>query len=70
MYHTTTKMSPFEDLYGYPPPTMKEYVIKNFNVSIVKDYLATFDEVIRILKSHLEQARNHMKKQPHAKRTV
>ena len=67
MYHTTTKMSPFEALFGYPPPTAKEYVINNFKFLAVKDYLATFDEVIRILKSHLEQERNQMKKQADTK---
>ena len=62
-------MSPFEDLYGYPPPMTKEYVINSFKVSTVKDYLATSDEVIHVLKSHLEQARNHTKQQGDTKRT-
>jgi hypothetical protein len=35
----------------------------------VKDYLATFDEVLRTLKSHLEQARNRMKQQVDKRRT-
>jgi hypothetical protein len=56
-YHTSTKMSPFEALYGYPPPSIKEYVI-NSKVPAVKDYLATSNEILRTLKSHLEQARN------------
>ena len=34
MYHTSTKMSPFQALYGYPPPTTREYVINNFKVPI------------------------------------
>ena len=54
-YHTSTKMSPFEALYRYPPPTAKEYVINNFKVPAVKDYLETSNEVICILKNHLEQ---------------
>jgi hypothetical protein len=56
-YHTSTKMSPFEALYGYPPPSIKEYVI-NSKVPDVKDYLATSDEILCTLKAHLEQARN------------
>ena len=55
--------SPFEALYGYPPPTGREYVINNFKVPTARDYLATSDEVIPILKNHLEQAINHMKQQ-------
>ena len=62
-------MSPFEALYGYPPPTVKEYVINTFKVLAVENYLATSDEVICILKSRLEQARNHMKQQADTKRT-
>ena len=62
-------MSPFEALYGYPPPTSSEYIINNFKVPTTRDYLATSDEVIRILKNHLEQARNHMKQQEDSKRT-
>ena len=62
-YHTSTKMSPFEDLYGYSPPTARESVINNFKVPAARDYLTTFDEVIFILKSHFKQARKHMKKQ-------
>ena len=62
-YHTTTKMSPFEALYVYPPPTTREYLTNNFKVLATRDYLATSDEVIRILKNHLRQARNLMKQQ-------
>ena len=66
-YHTSTKMSPFEALYGYPPPIAREYVINNFKVPAVKYYLATSGEVIHILKNHLEQARNRMKQQSDSK---
>ena len=59
--HTTTKMSSFEALYGYPPPAAREHVINNFKVPAARDYLPTSDEVICILKKHLEQAGNHMK---------
>ena len=54
-------MSPFESLYLYPPPTPIEYVINNFNVLVARDYVATSDEVIRILKNHFKQVRNHRK---------
>ena len=47
-YHTTIKMSPFESLYGYPPPMTKEYGINCFKVPAVKDYLVTSNEVIHI----------------------
>ena len=44
-YHTSKNMSPFEGLYGYPPPTRREYVINNFKVPLASDYLATSDDV-------------------------
>ena len=68
-HHTATKMSPFEALYGYPPPSTQKYIINNFKVPPVKDYLTTFDEVICILKNHLEQARNRINQQVDLKRT-
>ena len=46
---------------------MKEYVINIFKVPAVKDYLATSNEVIHILKIHLEQARNRMKQETDTK---
>jgi predicted AlkP superfamily phosphohydrolase/phosphomutase len=62
-------MTPFEALYGYPPPSIKEYVVSNFKAPIVKNYLATSDEILHILKNHLEQSRNQIKKQVDLKRT-
>ena len=62
-------MSHFEALYGYPPPTAREYVINNFKVPAARDYLATSNEVIYILKNRLEQARNCMKQQTNSKIT-
>ena len=68
-YHTSTKIPPFEALYGYTPPTTREYVINNFKVPAIRDYLVTSDEVIRILKNHLKQARNRMKQHTDSRRT-
>ena len=62
-----TKMSPFEALYGYPPPMSKEYVINSLKFTAMKDYLATFNEVISTFKSHLEQERNHTNQETNTK---
>jgi hypothetical protein len=64
-----TKMTPFESLYGYPPLSIKEYVFSKFKAPTVKNYLATSDEILCILKSHLEQSRNQIKKQVDLKRS-
>ena len=42
-YYPSTKRSFSEALYGYPPPTTREYVINNFKVTTTRDYLATSD---------------------------
>jgi hypothetical protein len=54
----TTKMTPFEALYGYPPPLVKEYVVTKFKAPTMKNYLATSNEILCILKYHIEQTRN------------
>jgi hypothetical protein len=45
-YHTSTKMTPFEALYGYPPSSIKEYVVSNFKALAKKNYLATSNEIL------------------------
>jgi hypothetical protein len=65
----TIKMTPFEALYGYPPPLVKEYVVTKFKAPTVKNYLSTFDEILCILKSHIEQARSQIKQQVNLKRS-
>ena len=56
-------MSCFESLYLYPPPTARAYVINNLKVLAARDYVATSDDVIHILKNLFKQARNRMKQQ-------
>jgi hypothetical protein len=68
MYHMSTKITPFEALYGYPPPSIKEYVLSKFKALDVKNYLVTSDEIPCILKIHLKQSRNQIKQQVNLKR--
>lgn len=37
-YHTSTKMTPFEALYGYPPPSIKSYIPDYPKVKGVEDH--------------------------------
>jgi transposase InsO family protein len=39
-YHTSTHTSPFEALYGYPPPTLMEYIPGTTKVEAVEDHLS------------------------------
>ena len=39
-YHTSTHTSPFEALYGYPPPTLMKYILGATKVEEVEDHLS------------------------------
>jgi len=51
-------MNSFKALYGYPPPSIKDYVFSKFKAIAVKNYLATSNETHCILETHLEQFKN------------
>jgi len=38
-FHTSTKLSPFEALYGYPPPRLLDYVPGTTKVDSVNVHL-------------------------------
>jgi hypothetical protein len=68
-YHTAIKQSPFEALYGYPPPQISEISIP-CNVS--EETVVTLkekDHMMQALQHNLTQAQNKMKKFADAKRT-
>ena len=62
-YHTSTKLTPFQALYGYAPPKWKDLITNQARVSSVKDHLEENQKVVQILKENLNTARNRMKKQ-------
>ena len=61
-YHTATKMTPFEALYGFQPPKLLDYI-----PSIIKaaadDFLLTRQQILDILKGNLVAAQAKMKLQ-------
>jgi hypothetical protein len=62
-YHTSTKMTPFEALYGYEPPTILNYIPGITKVAAVDDYLHQQQGIIGLLKENLLSAQSRMKSQ-------
>jgi hypothetical protein len=62
-------MTPFQALYGYPPPSWKELAINQTKVASVKEILDESQKVVQILKENLVIARNRMKQQVDQHRT-
>jgi len=48
-YHTSIKMTPFEALYGQPPPIVISYILKIANIQEIDTNLSNRGKIIRIL---------------------
>ena len=60
-YHTFTKLSPFEALYGYLPPRLIEFVPRLTRVAAVEDLLKHRQQVVGLLEHNLVVAQARMK---------
>ncbi|CAM8905618.1 unnamed protein product [Rhodiola kirilowii] len=67
-FHSATKTSPYEVVYGHPPPTILDYMIGSTSSAAVEDLLTTRTHVIRALRTSLERAQLRMKHQADAHR--
>lgn len=68
-FHTSTGTTPFEAVYGRPPPIMTRFLPGETRVEAVQRELLDRDEALRQLKYHLQQAQNSMRSQADKKRT-
>ncbi|GKD06110.1 transposon ty3-G gag-pol polyprotein [Tanacetum coccineum] len=59
--HTSTKMMPFQVVYGRPPPKLLPYVLGTTNIQAVDEYLRNRDELLRQLHANLLAAQHRMK---------
>jgi hypothetical protein len=62
-YETTTRMTPFEAVYGHNPPSFLSYLPSSSKVQVVDLTLITQEDILRTLKENLVMAQNHMKQQ-------
>jgi hypothetical protein len=67
-YHFSTGKTPFEVVYGRPPPVITRWLQGETRVETVQRFLADRDEVLRQLKSQLLKAQERMKVQADKKR--
>lgn len=60
-YHSSTRTTPFEIVYGIPPPSILSYVPGTSKVDMVDGFLRDRDKILRDYRSHLVRARDRMK---------
>ncbi|KAL6331615.1 hypothetical protein AAG906_011555 [Vitis piasezkii] len=60
-YHSSTGMTPFQALYGRPPPAIPSYEIGSCPIEELDDQMTARDELLQELKAHLHAANNRMK---------
>ncbi|OMO96556.1 reverse transcriptase [Corchorus capsularis] len=61
--HSATGFSPFEVVYGRPPPTIASYVIGQTKIAALEDSLLERQNILNELKTNLAHAQNRMKMQ-------
>jgi hypothetical protein len=62
-YHTTTRMTPFEAVYGKNPPSVLSYLPGVSKVQVVGQTLTIREAILCTLKENLVLAQNRMKQQ-------
>ncbi|PNX77561.1 transposon Tf2-1 polyprotein [Trifolium pratense] len=68
-FHSTAEKTPFEIVYGRPPPLLSRWVQGETRVESVQRDLLDRDEALRQLKSQLLRAQEKMKSQADKRRT-
>ena len=61
--HSATKITPFEAVYGKPPPSLLTYVPGTARVQAVDEYLQDRDQILRELRRNLQISQERMKTQ-------
>jgi hypothetical protein len=62
-YHSSLKSNPFEATYGYPPPSLTDYIPGSTKNQAAEEHLQHRTEQIAEIKHNLSQAQERQKKQ-------
>ncbi|PKI45685.1 hypothetical protein CRG98_034001 [Punica granatum] len=68
-YHSSTRVTPFEGLYGFQPPFNMPYFPHDSAVAAVDTYKRDREGMIKVIKHHLQRAQDRMKFQADKKRS-
>uniref|UniRef100_A0A0A9A0M3 Integrase catalytic domain-containing protein n=1 Tax=Arundo donax TaxID=35708 RepID=A0A0A9A0M3_ARUDO len=68
-FHTALKMTPFQALYGIPPPMITEGTLPDDAVTEAKDLMQAKILALQNIRENLQQAQNRMKKYADRHRT-
>lgn len=60
-FHSSIRLTPYQAVYGQPPPSLSSYIPGATNVDTVDQWGKDRQATLRILKEHLSQAQNRMK---------
>ncbi|CAL0310857.1 unnamed protein product [Lupinus luteus] len=60
-FHTAIQATPYEIVYGQPPPAYLPYLLGESKVQLVDRSLAKREEMLKVLKIHLRRAQERMK---------
>lgn len=61
-WHASTRMTPFEAVYGTPPPRLLSYIPGTTRVEAVDEVLRNREQILNLLQHNMKNAQQRMKK--------
>ena len=55
-YHSATKVTPYEVVYGFPPPRLLDYIPRTTQVVVVDSLLQSRQHILTLLRQNLVDA--------------
>lgn len=68
-FHSATRMTPFEALYGYPPTSNQPLLVGDLSVQAVDHVVKSREEIANLLHANISKAQNRMNYYADLKRT-